>query len=363
MRRATFVMEAALAGLVLIAPGARAQRLAAPDRHMTLTVGTASAQRGETASGVIHVPAGTDPALDIPVVVVNGAKPGPVLALVSGLHGTEYASIISLEKIIPLLDPASLSGSVIIVPLVNVPSFEKIVPHVNPNDGKSMNGFYPGRADGTQTDRASYAITQQVVDQSDNLIDLHGGDIDENLRPYSYWSITGKDEQDRVTKEMLLAFGIDHIIIATDRPTDPAASRFLDNTASTRGKPSIAVEAGHSGTVEPEDVNLLTQGCLRVMQYLHILPGTPHGVEHPVWIEKVLSVTGGQPGIFFPLVGRGTFVAEGMRVGYVTDFVGNQVQDVRAPAAGVVMFIRAVPSVVKGSTLIDVGVVKADAQP
>ncbi|MDE3156464.1 MAG: succinylglutamate desuccinylase/aspartoacylase family protein [Acidobacteriota bacterium] len=357
-----FVIALALAAVAWPA-AARAQAGAAPDAHQSLTVGTATAHRGEKATGVIHVPAGSDPALDIPVVVVNGAKPGPVLALVAGLHGTEYASIIALEQLIGRLDPARLSGSVIVVPLVNVPSFEQIVPHVNPYDHKSMNGSYPGKADGTQTDRASYAMTKEVVDQCDYLIDLHGGDIDENLRPYSYLVTTGRADVDRVSREMVLAFGIDHIILADDWPKDPAASRYLHNTALTRGKPSIAVEAGHSGTVEPDDVALLVRGCEQVMRYLHILPGTARSIAHPVWIEKVLTVSGEQPGIFYPLVARGTYVASGMRVGYVTDFVGRTLQEVRAPAAGVVMFIRAVPSVWKGASLLDLGVVKEDSQP
>ena len=123
------------------------------------TVGTASAAAGQKATGFIEVPAGSDAATSIPVIVIRGAKPGPVLALVSGSHGTEYASIIALEKIIPLLDPAQISGTVIIVPLVNRASFDQKVPHVNPVDGKSMNRFYPGNANGTQTERASWLIS------------------------------------------------------------------------------------------------------------------------------------------------------------------------------------------------------------
>ena len=86
-------------------------------------VGTARASRGHTATGAIEVPAGSDAALSIPVAVVHGAKSGPVLALLAGAHGTEYASIIALEKLITTIDPAQLSGTVIIVPLLNVPSF------------------------------------------------------------------------------------------------------------------------------------------------------------------------------------------------------------------------------------------------
>jgi predicted deacylase len=323
----------------------------------TFTVGTATAPRGQKAIGTIEVPSGSDAALSIPVAVFHGARPGPVLALVSGAHGTEYASIIALEKLIGQLNPAEMSGTVIVVPLINIPSFEQKVPHVNPVDHKSMNRFYPGKMDGTQTERASFLITKQVVDQCDHLIDLHGGDLDESLRPYSYWTKTGNEKQDAMSREMVLAFGLDHIIISTDRPKDPQASRYLENTATTRGKPSITVEAGHAGTVETDDVAALVNGCLNVMRYLKMLPGAPAVIEHPVWIEKVVTIASEQTGMFYPQVKRGTYVEQGMNVGYVTDYLGKVIFEARAPAAGVVLYICAVPSMMKGATIANVGVV------
>ena len=122
---------------------------AAQDRKI-FKVGTVSAVRGQKITGTIEVPPGSDAALSIPVAVVHGAKPGPVLALVAGSHGTEYASIIALEKLIALLNPADISGTVIIVPLINIPSFEQKVPHLNPVDKKNMNRFLPGQ-DGWHT--------------------------------------------------------------------------------------------------------------------------------------------------------------------------------------------------------------------
>ncbi|HYU79857.1 MAG TPA: M14 family metallopeptidase [Vicinamibacterales bacterium] len=321
------------------------------------SVGTATAARGHTATGAIDVPAGSDAALSIPVAVVHGAKPGPVLALVAGAHGTEYASIIALERLITELDAAQVSGTVIIVPLLNVPSFTRIVPHLNPVDAKNMNRMYPGRADGTQTERASYAITKQVVEVSDHLIDFHGGDIDESLRPYSYWTKTGRAAQDAASLAMVLAFGLDHIIISTDRPADPAASRYLENTATTRGKPSMTVEAGHAGTVERDDVEVLMNGTLSVMRHLKMLPGTPMTADHPVWIERLADVASEQSGIFYPLAKRGAYVEAGMKLGYVTDFVGRQIFEARAKSAGVLLYIRAVPSVTKGDTIASVGVI------
>jgi predicted deacylase len=329
---------------------------AAQDRA-TFMVGTASAARGQKATGTIEVPAGVDAALSIPVAVFHGAKPGPVLAIVAGSHGTEYTSIIALEKLITTLNPAEISGTVIVVPLINIQSFEQKVPHLNPVDKKSMNRWYPGKMDGTQTDRASYLITKQVVEQSDHLIDLHGGDLDESLRPYSYWTKTGNERQDQISKEMVLAFGLDHIIISADRPKDPQASRYLENTASTRGKPSITAEAGYAGTVETDDLNALVNGCLNVMRYLKMLPGAPAVVEHPVWIEKVVTVASDQTGIFYPSVKRGTYVEQGMKIGYVTDYLGKVVFEARAPVAGIVLYVCAVPSMTKGATIANVGVV------
>ena len=341
-------------GLFLFLTIAHSQVLA-QDRR-TFTVGTATAARGQKATGTIDVPPGSDPGLSIPVVVFHGAKPGPVLALVSGAHGTEYASIMALEKLLNQLNPAEISGTVIIIPLINIPSFEQKVPHVNPVDRKSMNRFYPGKLDGTQTERASYLITKQVVEQCDHLIDLHGGDLDESLRPYSYWTKTGNLAQDEVSREMVLAFGLDHIIVSTDRPKDPQASRYLENTATTRGKPSITAEAGYAGTVEADDVNALVNGCLSVMRYLKMLPGEPAKIEHPVWIDKVMTVSSDVNGVFYPLVKRGTYVEQGMKLGYVTDYFGKVVYEARAPWDGVVLYICAVPSMTKGATVANIGV-------
>lgn len=325
----------------------------------TLNVGTASAEPGTKATGYIEVPAASDPGTRIPVVVVSGAKPGPTLAIVSGAHGTEYASIIAVEKLIQTLDAREISGRVILVPLVNIASFTQKVPHVNPVDNKSMNRFYPGSPNGTQTERVSYSITKEVVEKSDNLIDLHGGDLDESLRPYSYWAPTGNAKQDAITKDMVLAFGLDTIIISKDRPTDPNAARYLETNASLRGKPSITAEAGYAGTVETDDVNALVRGCLNVMNYLKMLPTAPPPVQNPVWIERIDSVTGADEGIFYPLVKRGYYVNRGMTIGYVTDWFGKIIQTATAPSAGVVLYIYAVPSMKKGDTIANIGVVAA----
>lgn len=326
-----------------------------------LSVGTATAEAGQKVTGIIDVPAGVDAGTQIPIVVVRGSKPGPTLALVSGAHGTEYASIIALETLIASLDASQISGTVILVPLVNIASFEQKVPHVNPVDNKSMNRFYPGKADGTQTERASYLLTKDVVDNTDYLIDYHGGDLDESLRPYTYWVISGNKKQDAISKQMALAFGLDHIIISEDRPKDLNATKYLDNTAAMRGKPTITVEAGYAGTVETDDVAALVQGSRSVMRLLKMLPGEPHFIEHPVWIKSLGEVTSPENGIFYPLVKRDTYVEAGRKLGDVTDYFGKVIFEARAPISGIILHICAVPSMKKGDNIANIGVIATKA--
>src|ERR1700674_1413410 len=335
--------------------------LSANAQESSFTVGTATADRGQKATGFIDVPEGVDSGTQIPVVIVRGAKPGALLALVAGAHGTEYASIIALEDLIATLDPTQMSGTVVLLPLCTIPSFEQKVPHVNPVDNKSMNRFYPGKEDGTQTERASFLITKEVVDKSDYLIDFHGGDLDESLRPYAYWVISGRAQEDATSKEMALAFGLDHIIISDDRPKDLNATKYLDNTAVMRGKPAVTVEAGYAGTVETDDVALLAQGTLSVMRYLKMLPGEPHPIENPVWIQSLSDVSSPETGIFYPLVKRGTYVQAGMNLGYVTDYVGKILFEARTTVSGIVLHICAVPSMKKGDNIANIGVVAAKA--
>ena len=93
------------------------------------------------------------------------------------------------------------------------------------------------------------------------------------------------------------------------------------------------------------------------MRYLKMLPGAPTVVEHPVWIEKVVTLASEQTGIFYPSVKRGTYVEQGMKIGYVTDYLGKVTFEAHAPVAGIVLYVCAVPSMTKGATIANIGVV------
>jgi predicted deacylase len=316
------------------------------------TVGSATAAPGTTAYGAIAVAAGADSALSMPVAVIRGSRPGPVVAFVAGSHGTEYTSIIALQRLIPRIDAKSLGGTVIVAPLLNVASFLRMTPHLNPVDGRGMNAGYPGDANGSQTQRALALVTQQVVAPADVVVDLHGGDLDEDLRPYSYWYRGGRAAQDSAGLKLALAFGLDHIIV-TD--ADPNVGRSLSGQALSRGKTVLVAEAGRTGVVTDADVASLVDGSLNVLGELGMMKRTVKRLAKPVWLAGAgQRVAAKEDGVFFATVPRNTLVKQGQLVGHTTDLIGRSTGDVVAPIAGLVTFIRGVPSMAKGATLVNI---------
>jgi hypothetical protein len=331
--------------------------------HAQVSIGSASARPGQRAFGALEVRAGSDTSTTIPVIVVNGAKPGRTVAFVSGAHGTEYASIVALTRLGERIDPAALLGTVIIAPLLNIPSFERMTVHVNPVDGKGMNASYPGDAQGTQTQRALTLVADQIVKPADVVVDLHGGDLDEDLRPYSYWIRTGNPDQDSTSKNLVLAFGLDHIIVRDVDTTNPASTRSLSGYALSLGKTSIVAEAGRSGLVLEADVNALVDGSLNVLGALGMLRRPVRSLTRVTWLGGGARVRAEGGGIFLGTVSRDTRVTKGQAIGTITDYWGRKTSEVVAPIEGLVTFVRGVPSLWKDATIVDVATILPDPPP
>lgn len=356
----------ALVGLLGLAAASRVVAQGAPaaqDTKATFTVGTATAKRGAVAYGDLVVPPNGDPGMAMPVAVIHGAMPGKVVAFIAGSHGTEYASIVALTRLITRVDPAKLSGTLIVMPLLNLASFEQMTPHINPVDRKGMNSNYPGNPAGTQSERALDLVARNVVVPSDVIVDLHGGDLDEDLRPYSYWTRTGDAALDAASHDLVLAFGLDHVILRDVDAANPAGARSLGGNALARGKLSIVAEAGRSGLVLDNDVNALINGCLNVLGSLRMIDRAVKPVSNPTYITAGTRIAADKAGMFYATVARDTRVQKDQVVGYTTDYLGRKTGDVKAPVTGLVSFIRGVPSMAPGSTLVNVAEVLPSVPP
>ena len=316
-----------------------------------LTVGSATAKRGEKASGWIDVAAAADPAVRIPVSVVHGARPGPVLALIAGTHGVEYTSVIALPRVLKRLDPARMTGSVILVHMANPPGFYGRRVYYGP-DGLNQNRVYPGKADGSASERIAHAITKSVIDPATHVIDMHCGDGNESLRPYSYWDVTGNAAVDAQTREMSLAYGLGHVVVGRDMPKDPAKSVYTTNTALTRGKPAITVESGGMSLTDEASVAAQEAGALSVVRHLGIQADAPSVKATKVtWYDKSEVLRAPADGVWYPAVDKTQMVQAGALVGTLRDPFGATLAEVRAPFAGEMLYVVATPPATKGEPL------------
>jgi predicted deacylase len=299
-------------------------------------------------SHTIQVPHGVDTATQIPVTTITGSHPGPVLALIAGNHGYEYPPILALQELRAHIDDAALAGTLILVHVANMPSFLGRTVYFSPVDGKNLNRVYPGDADGTVSQRIAYAITREVIELADYVLDLHCGDGNESLRPYVYQALTGDESMDAGIARLVLAFGIDHILLDRTRPTDPAQSVYCSTTAITRGKPAVTIESGLLGRSDAESVARIVAGIRGVMRELKMTADGPPPVERPVYFGISAVIPSPATGILYPMVEPDQKVAKGTVLARITDFFGVEIAMVESPIAGLVLYVVGTPPITQG---------------
>ncbi len=239
--------------------------------------------------------------------------------MTAGIHGYEYPPILALQR----LQVKKLAGTLIIVHVANMPSFLGRTVYFSPLDGKNLNRVFPGRKDGTESEQIAHAITTNVIDKCDYLLDLHCGDGNESLRPYVYQTVTGDPAFDERIAELVANCGFDHIVIDRARPKDPAASMYCSNTAITRGKPAMTVESGFLGSTDEKSTLAILRGVESVMRYLKMIDGKPVKIK-PVYLDPAEVLTSPATGILYPHVERNAMVKKGAVLAHITDFFGKK---------------------------------------
>ena len=322
----------------------------------SFTVGSITAAPGSLASGLLVLPARAgDAGTVVPITIANGTTEGPVLALVAGTHGSEYVPIVALQRLRAQIEPKTLRGTVIMVHVANVPAFFGRRVYYSPGDGQNLNRVFPGRTEGTLSERIAEVLTREVIARATHVADLHGGDGNESLRPYAYWITTGTPDVAEASRAMALAFGLDRIVVDGRRPTDPAASSFLSNTAITRGKPAITTEAGDRTRVDEDMVEMVLRGVAGLLRHLGMRPDGPAPVARPIWIDRDEVLRANSTGLFFPSVVKGQQVTDGAVLGRIVDYFGATLEEVRAPFAGEILYIVETPPITKGEPIGMVG--------
>lgn len=308
---------------------------------------------GEKVSFNMTVKAPSGDSTFLPITVINGAKPGPIMGLLGGIHGYEYPPIIALQKLPALLDPANISGTVVIVHIANVNAFLGRSVYYNPADHKNLNRVFPGRKDGTITECIAWTISHELLPRFSYLVDVHAGDASEDLHPYVGYVAFG--QQTETARKMAEAMGFDWIIRSERNINDSLPTQYTTSEALAQGIPALAIECGKLGVVEHAEVDKINRGLINVMRTLKILPGKPFSTDVAIEITQRVTINSEHTGIFYSDCKSGQLIRKGMKLGVITDFFGKHLQDIISPVDGFVIYMIGTPPINKGELLFNLG--------
>lgn len=289
-----------------------------------------------------------------PVITVTGTRPGPVLFVNAGVHGGEYPAVETVIRLGTSLDAAAISGTVVLMPVLNLPAFWKRSMFVCPVDDVNPNRVFPGDPQGTYSEQMVHALVNELIVHADAYIDLHGGDIPEALVPFSICR-KGDEPADAKSVELASAFGLPYLL-TVDRPIQRAKGSSSYVAAAERGVPGFIAEAGGVGQLQQEAVGLLTDGVHRVMAHLGMSEATAPTVPPPTVLTAFEWLYTPQAGMFYPSVAVNEEVEAGQEIGSVGSLFGDTLERIIAPVTGHVLFLTINPAVLANGLLMGIGV-------
>jgi predicted deacylase len=292
--------------------------------------------------------------LQVPLVEITGSDDGPLLTVIAGVHGCEYASMAGVRRWTAGLGSRDLRGRVRAVPVLNLPAFRARTPFVVPDDGKNLNRCFPGNPAGTLAERLAHATFTQLITGSDALVDAHCGDLVEALEPFALYDAGPAED---LARDLATAYGLGYVI-----RQEPATDRRLGGMSSWAaaqiGIPAIIAEAGECGLVQEPAVQAHVRGLDRVLVRLG-MTDAPAGQQDgtpPAVLRQFIWLRCANAGWWEPAVQTGQTVTEGQLLGTVSTLDGADVlETITAPSDGVPMFITSSPAVADDGLLLGLG--------
>jgi predicted deacylase len=289
---------------------------------------------------------------DWPYLAIAGREPGPTVLITAGIHAAEYTGIEAAIRLGRTIEPGDVRGTIVVIPLLNRPGFYERSIYTNPEDGDNLNRLFPGRPDGTWGERFAHHLLTEIVRTVDYAIDLHAGDLIEDLVPFVIYRETGDAKRDETIRQMANAYGARWAV-----KTAPTGERpgTLFAVAAQSGVAAMLAESGGRGLLIEEDVVRHVRGVINILRTVGILAGTPETVAPPRVVKSFDWLRSPVEGIFHSRVSVDQMVKKSEVVGELTDLVGEPLATITAPVGGVVLFTVTSPAIKKDGLLLAIG--------
>ena len=282
----------------------------------------------------------------VPVMVAKGSKPGPILGITAAVHGNELNGLQAVQRVFNTVDVNELSGTLVGVPVVNVPGF--LLNQRAFNDGIDLNRIMPGKPNGNMSEVYAHRILKKIVRHFEYLLDLHTASFG---RINSYY--IRADMENEVTAQMAILQNADIIV------HNPPHDGTLRGAAMDLGIPAITVEAGDPHRFQKGMIRSALTGIRNVMRHLEmteedVIPDAepPYKCQRSYWIYTTI---GGILEIFPQIT---DLVKKGERIALVRDVFGEILREYVAPEDGVVIGRSVNPINQTGSRILHLGILE-----
>jgi len=320
----------------------------------TVKIQDLKVESGKKKRGFLTIserPAGTH---QIPITVVNGVGDGPTLLVNGGIDGSEYNGPAGTLRLQAELDPKEVKGTVIIVPVVNTLAFEGRWVYTNPIDYRGLSGAFVkeiprgGSGHPLISYQVAKAFYENILSQAEYRLDLHGGDIIEDLLISTMYTRFGQDRK-RDDAAFALARNFGWVWIREGRPKPGAKPPF-------EGQPvpvTMGTEAGGSGRCQSDIVDMVFEGIINVMKYLGMLKGEPD-IPNKAKVYRPYHIYSERGGFFISAVKAGDMVKKGQEIGVIKNLYGDVLERITVPDPGVIHMVTS-PAIYQGDALFEIG--------
>ena len=203
----------------------------------------------------------------IPITVIaNGV--GPTALLTGANHGDEYEGPVALQELAVSLQADQITGRVIILPMMNLPAFAKGT-RCSPIDGANMNRSFPGRADGSVTQKICHYIATELVPQADIVLDFHSGGRTLDFLPFAAAHVLADKVQEAACMAAMQAFNAPYSV----RMLEIDNVGMFDTEVESQGKTFVTTELGGAGTATARSTAIARKGIRNLLIHAGIMTG------------------------------------------------------------------------------------------